>query len=45
MVPALPGGGRDSTVFDAADFEPVIKTAEGRAVMEAEAEFRKRTNT
>ena len=32
-------------VFDAADFAPVIKTAEGRAVMEAEAEFRKRTNT
>ena len=32
-------------VFDAADFEPVIKTAEGRAVMDAEAEFRKRTNT
>jgi hypothetical protein len=32
-------------VFDAADFEPVIKTAEGRAVMNAEAEFRKRTNT
>jgi hypothetical protein len=32
-------------VYDAADFEPVIKTAAGRAVMEAEAEFRKRTNT
>jgi hypothetical protein len=31
-------------VFDAADFAPVIKTAEGRAVMEAEAEFRKRAN-
>src|SRR5216110_1453445 len=27
-------------VFDAADFEPVIKTAEGRRLMEAEAEFR-----
>ena len=32
-------------VAEAADFEPVIKTEEGRAVMEAEAEFRKRTNT
>jgi hypothetical protein len=32
-------------VFDAADFAPVIKTAEGRAVMEAEAEFRKRANS
>ena len=32
-------------VFEAADFAPVIKTAEGRAVMDAEAEFRKRTNT
>jgi hypothetical protein len=32
-------------VFDAADFAPVIKTAEGRATMEAEAEFRKRANT
>jgi hypothetical protein len=31
-------------VFDAADFAPVIKTAEGRAAMEAEAEFRKRSN-
>ena len=29
-------------VFEAADFAPVIKTAEGRAVMDAEAEFRKR---
>ena len=32
-------------VFDAADFEPVIKSDEGRAVMDAEREFRKRTNT
>jgi hypothetical protein len=32
-------------VFDAADFAPVISTAEGRAVMEAEQEFRKRANT
>ena len=32
-------------VFSPEDFAPVIKTAEGRAVMEAEAEFRKRTNT
>jgi hypothetical protein len=32
-------------VFEAADFAPAIKTAEGRATMEAEAEFRKRTNT
>jgi hypothetical protein len=32
-------------VFEAADFAPVIKTAEGRAVMDAEAEFRKRTNS
>ena len=32
-------------VFEAADFAPVIKTAEGRAVMDAEAEFRKRTKT
>ena len=31
--------------YDAADFAPVIKTAEGRAIMEAEAEFRKRANT
>jgi hypothetical protein len=31
-------------VFDAADFAPVIKTAEGRAAMEAEAEFRRRSN-
>ena len=30
-------------VFDSADFEPVIKTAAGRAVLEAEDEFRKRT--
>jgi len=30
-------------VFDAADFAPVIKTAEGRAAMEAEAEFRRRS--
>jgi hypothetical protein len=30
-------------VFDAADFAPVIKTEEGRAVMAAEEEFRKRT--
>jgi hypothetical protein len=32
-------------VFEAADFAPVIKTPEGRAVMDAEAEFRKRTKT
>jgi len=32
-------------VFDSADFEPVIKTEEGRRMMEAEREFRKRTNT
>jgi hypothetical protein len=32
-------------VFDAADFAPVINTAEGRAVMEAEREFRNRMNT
>jgi hypothetical protein len=32
-------------VFEAADFAPAIKTAEGRAVMDAEAEFRKRTKT
>jgi hypothetical protein len=32
-------------VFEAADFEPIIKTPEGRAVMDGEAEFRKRTNT
>jgi len=32
-------------VFDTADFEPMIKTEEGRAVLEAEQEFRKRTNT
>jgi hypothetical protein len=32
-------------VFDAADFEPVIKTEEGRAAMAAEEEFRKRTGT
>ena len=32
-------------VFEASDFAPVIKTAEGRAVMDAEAEFRKRTST
>ncbi len=32
-------------VFDAADFAPVIKTEEGRAVMAAEEEFRKRTGT
>jgi hypothetical protein len=31
-------------VFEAADFAPVIKTAEGRAVMDAEAEFRKRNS-
>ena len=32
-------------VFEAADFAPAIKTAEGRAVMDAEAEFRKRAKT
>ena len=32
-------------VFEAEEFAPVIKTEEGRAVMEAEAEFRKRTKT
>jgi hypothetical protein len=32
-------------VFDAADFAPVIKTAEGRAAVEAEQEFRRRRNT
>ena len=32
-------------VFDSADFEPVITTDEGRAVLAAEDEFRKRTNT
>jgi hypothetical protein len=32
-------------VFDAADFEPVIRTEEGRATMAAEEEFRKRTGT
>ena len=32
-------------VFDAAELAPAISTAEGRAVMEAEHEFRKRTNT
>ena len=32
-------------VFEVADFALVIKTAEGRAVMDDEAEFRKRTNT
>ena len=31
-------------VFDAADFEPVIKTDAGRAVLEAEEEFRKAHN-
>jgi hypothetical protein len=31
-------------VFDASDFEPVIQTEAGRAVMEAEQEFRARTN-
>ena len=29
-------------VFDSADFEPVIKTDAGRALLEAEDEFRKR---
>ena len=29
-------------VFESADFEPVIKTDAGRAVLEAEDEFRKR---
>ncbi len=29
-------------VFDAADFEPQISTDEGRAVLQAESEFRKR---
>ena len=32
-------------VFDAPDFESVIKTEEGRAVMDAMREFRNRTNT
>jgi len=32
-------------VHDAADFEPIIKTDEGRAMLAAEEEFRKRTNT
>lgn len=32
-------------VFDSADFEPVIETDEGRALLAAEDEFRKRTNT
>ena len=31
-------------VFDAADFEPVIKTDAGRAVLEAEEKFRKAHN-
>jgi len=31
-------------VFDSADFEPVIKTDAGRAVLEAEDEFRKRSS-
>jgi hypothetical protein len=30
-------------VFDSADFEPVIKTDAGRAVLQAEDEFRKRS--
>ena len=30
-------------VFESADFEPVIKTDAGRAMLEAEDEFRKRT--
>lgn len=30
-------------VFESADFEPVIKTDAGRALLEAEDEFRKRT--
>ena len=32
-------------VFAPEDFEPSIKTDAGRAVMDAEAEFRKRTNS
>jgi hypothetical protein len=32
-------------VFETADFEPVIKTDEGRKVLESEREFRKRANT
>ncbi|MEO7997627.1 MAG: YciI family protein, partial [Gemmatimonadaceae bacterium] len=32
-------------VFSPEDFEPAIKTEAGRAMMDAEAEFRKRTNT
>jgi hypothetical protein len=32
-------------VFETADFEPAIKTPEGRALIDAEREFRKRTNT
>ena len=32
-------------VFSSEDFEPVIKTEAGRAMLEAEDEFRKRTNT
>ena len=31
-------------VFESADFEPVIKTDAGRAVLEAEDEFRKRAS-
>ncbi|MEO7363199.1 MAG: YciI family protein, partial [Gemmatimonadaceae bacterium] len=32
-------------VFSPEDFQPAIKTDAGRAVMDAEAEFRKRTNS
>jgi hypothetical protein len=41
--PAMVGEIEIRQVFDSADFEPVIKTDAGRAVLEAEDEFRKRT--
>lgn len=44
-APASLGRVEIRQVFSAEDFEPVIKTDAGRAMMEAEAEFRKRTNT
>lgn len=40
--PASVGELEIRAMFDAADFEPVIKTEEGRALLEAEEEFRKR---
>lgn len=43
--PAFVGELEIRQVFDAADFEPVIKTDAGRAAMAAEEEFRKRTNS